>query len=1622
MAAETIKDFLIGIGYEVDEAGAQQANEAVTSLDDAVRALGEVLVQGADWLKSFFSDAAKGSEKMSKSTESMEAAASAAASLAGGQQEAAKAAQGMADSQAAVGDAVQSQADAMQQGADAAVELGAGEKEATAAAGELTSATHGVGDAASKAGQKVQKLGKTVDEAGNNAKKAADGFKQANNAAKMQNAKQGTLNLKQMNNELKKGVNLIKKFVGMAATLMIGGSIKSAIGDVLKLNEGLVEDAKTLKKSIEETRAYNTALAVMGKTADEIEKNEALKKTFNSLQAIGAQMALPQAAQGVHAIQDVKDALMQLKFTGTYVLQWLVYRIQTVADGPLSQIRNMVGDLRDKLINNVEKIANAVAKGVGWAIQLLASAGKAIGSVIEWINKLPPAIRIVGAVALAVIAAIHSKAFLITLIVGAILLLIDDLVTYLEGGDALFANFWKWGVSAFNRIKKVVNETVDAIKQFYAESTDEEGHTNWFLFGKKLAGKLYEGAKEVLEGFGKDIKKWIVGDEDATWPEVAEAIRNGIKAKADLITGDIKEAVTGERDATWPEVANAIIKGLIDKASDILKWVKKAITGDENASLPEVATAIIKGITDEANNILGAVKKAITGDENASIADVALAIIAGIREQAGNILAAVKEAITGTENPSWTEVAVAIKNGLVAQKSVILAAVKEAISGDENAGWDQIGKDIWAKIKAGIKETGDWLKVQLGYEPSDDWNTVGAAILDKIKAGIQVGTDFVTNILGKITEKISGYNFDGADAQAKLGSVADFATKLATNLLSKELGSISTISTFISNLVQAIGNNDAWNGVGATLGTVANKLLTAIGEALSMGSNTVGEVMVDVTNAAISLANGLLTALASAFDNIDGTSIGEAVGNVGKNIMTALGNIFTKDNIVKLGTSIETFCKSLMGAIADFFGGALQNGFATDLSNALNGILDALLGSISDLTQTEAYKGFVDNFGRAIGSIGSFIGEFVGNVLGDIINLIFTPEGLSKVWNAGVGLAQFLLDAIVAGIGGLINMIDNIRVSLLKKLGLWDEEAEQLKNAAVEANVKAGAEMTAAWKAAEDKTLEDYIGFGIRMAGLIRESADTGAVFWDGLLDSKAVSDFSDSVRMMIFNALPDEVTAEDVAGFGNSLTLMMGQLISGLANEGVDLPINIRAEDGSIDTDAMWDYIEKNLDFTPEKMEEMGIGQDFWQSVSTAMKNAQETGDWSDFNSLLEQFGGTITEELEQAMTEGVENADAEGARIAAEEKLKTAIDGVEATGEANVTMEAGEVDTSKLESETQAAAAEAVKDTEVSGSASANVEMSGAVNLKTDLSAEQGAAIGTDFMAAVNEALSSGLETMKGSYNDACEALGTSSERIRDKIKDVYDEVVASTGSFTSDVSSTLKSGMDEVKADFDSACQSMGTSSEQARDKIKAALAAVVANVSGMVRTVKAEFSTLASATSSTFATISSSIYSSMASAAGSVSSAVSQIKSSLNSIPKSVNVNVNTTKTETKMGIGGIVRGETQATIGEDGEEVVIPLEKHLDRARELLQYAIGKIGVDSSSYQSAVKMLGGNPESNITPVYGGSTSTSNQTTTNNNQIMAPATINVYGTDPQSTARNVAKNQEKLLVRNLRSILA
>ena len=78
MAAETLKDFLIGVGFDVDEAGSAQAESVIDNLNAIVQQLGEVLTAAAESVKGLIDDTVVSTEAFDSTAEAIQSETEAA--------------------------------------------------------------------------------------------------------------------------------------------------------------------------------------------------------------------------------------------------------------------------------------------------------------------------------------------------------------------------------------------------------------------------------------------------------------------------------------------------------------------------------------------------------------------------------------------------------------------------------------------------------------------------------------------------------------------------------------------------------------------------------------------------------------------------------------------------------------------------------------------------------------------------------------------------------------------------------------------------------------------------------------------------------------------------------------------------------------------------------------------------------------------------------------------------------------------------------------------------------------------------------------------------------------------------------------------------------------------------------------------------------------------------------------------------------------------------------------------------------------------------------------------------------------------------------------------------------
>ncbi len=1494
--ADTIKDYLVGIGFKVDDSGAKRAESSIGNIDDLIRALYDAIQQGVDQLKSFFGEMNKGAASADKAAASAQNVTVAVNNLAN-----------------------------------------SGDKATTSMAQGARSA---------------EELSRSTDATGKSADKAAEGLSKANKEAHLNNARKGSMNIKQLEGHLRKATGTLKKFINMAATYLIGSSIKSAVSQVIKFNEGLAESAKKLRKSIEDTRAYNVALQAMGKTADEIKKNKTLQALFDDLQAIGKQMALPEAAQGVKAIDDIRNELMRLRVVGTYAMQWIYYKIQTVAEGPLKDIQRMLRQVREWFSGNIEKVAGGIAKAFREVSHVFVSVIQFVQRILGWINKLPPGVKLVGAAILAVIAMIKSKTVLVTAIVALIILLIDDFMTYLEGGQSLFEDFWGWAVDAFDKVSTAISDAIKKVKEFWDESKNDDGSINWLSFGIKIAGWLLEGAKSVLRGASSAIKGWITGDKDATWPEVGTAIWEGIKEKLKDISATIKGWIVGDDTASWGEVGDKILGGIREKLQTVSLSIRSWITGNNGAEGGEptwgdVGEAIHRGLVEKLQNISSKIKEWVAGDKNATWGEVGAAIRRGIKSKLENIWKTIRRWISGNNgDDEWTEAGTAIENGITSELSDIGATIKGLITGDQTASWKDVGETIRTGIKTGLANIGAFIKGLITGDPEASWSDVGRTILNGITNGLQS--------LGRVIKTlITG------DSTASWG---DVGTTILSGIKEKLQNLGMTIKKWITG-----DKNASWSDVGQTIadgiGQKKEEILEKLKSALGLGDDAtfpdVGAAIVGkIADGAESILNALVSALTPGTED-DSSSVGTSIWDW-------------------ISTAIQNAAKNK----ADFWGGVIEDGINR---GGVIGSLESALGTAM-LYASQIKFNIVAAATKIMqsgkpGEIWESVKGIVESILSIVNNIVaaLTGEAPSDAEDFGqllqdtiVGAVQLISDALKAAEGALAWVADI--VSKAQEMGVLDEALKGI--AATLIAIKVGG--------AVKSVVNLFKGFSsgitilkslnpefLAISGAIMAVVGVATILkrvWDRLMGG-----FSEK-----------EIAAQGVEELGRMLDNVSDQLDE--AGENAELLQDIFKE-------IRRDQFE--FDFDPSQGE-----SEYYTSLADYRKKNMDPSVYSEeVRALLESYNDEQWLALYKMFKEETDQdkvlafLEAEAAKLAAEKELAEQAQ-MEESGNNIYSQQA------------EKAAAAAGEMTEEVAAATAALEGLGEETEGAGKTFEEASAEAADFVEGVRESTRTVLDTSTTS-EEALEAVKVASEEAAQAILDaflnlgqpigpVFDSIVVMSTNMVGSAKTQFQRLSREAKSQF----AQVISAAKRMRDSVVGAIRKMRDDVTDAFRTMVKN------------------IDDEMQKATTKVEAQVNRIIAALNRLRTSFTVSVTP---QQAFGFGGVVSTETRAVVGEEGKEYIIPV-KHRERAISLLQNAAADLGISAESLRSASGMIGG-AEFNRTPYYAASGSvTNNRSVSSTNTVNAPATINVYGTDPVSIARNVSRNQERLVLRNMKSIFA
>ncbi|HDD0170224.1 TPA: hypothetical protein O9W53_000958 [Escherichia coli] len=269
-----------------------------------------------------------------------------------------------------------------------------------------------------------------------------------------------------------------------------------------------------------------------------------------------------------------------------------------VAVGFVPVLKDLVDGFTDFLIANKDLIKNG-----------LAHLGEIIFSVMGMIRRFLPIIGLIttgfvawkiAAIGLrAVLATIFSPVVLITAAIIAVVLVIDDLLTAMEGGQSVIADFFKdnWGIDIVPALKEAkaslmafINYAIGVFKPL-ADAIASMFRMVWHLITGAFTGDFQGAMKDaqnifdsliafITGAFGVvgDAIKYVFGDAGAFVVDVfTTAIEN-----TKLMFSALWKLVTGDFEGAWGDVVKIFDNGveLMKKPfTAFIDWAKNIFAG-----------------------------------------------------------------------------------------------------------------------------------------------------------------------------------------------------------------------------------------------------------------------------------------------------------------------------------------------------------------------------------------------------------------------------------------------------------------------------------------------------------------------------------------------------------------------------------------------------------------------------------------------------------------------------------------------------------------------------------------------------------------------------------------------------------------------------------------------------------------------------------------------------------------------------------------------------------------------------------------------------------------------------------------------------------------------------------
>lgn len=323
--------------------------------------------------------------------------------------------------------------------------------------------------------------------------------------------------------------------------------------------------ANSMWMNVDAYRVTQNAVESLGYSMNElstIARNPELTNRFSELVELGKQTAAPKELDSMlKKVRDVTFEFDKMQVIAKNGIRQIVYYFLKYLGVDLDNMQNKLASVNKFLQENLPKIAAAIAKvlyyiyRVGKAIGYVISLGaKLIGGIYNFMKKFPSTFKVFIGIISTILLAINPVLTIILAGLSAIILLIDDYMTWQRGGKSYFGDSWKkvedfiekakdkfeW---LFEKIEWAVDYIIDSLGPFFEWLFDAfDSAFGWLK-------DVFKGVNEFGYKVGS-IPDWIL-KKDQEVDEANEKANNWIKEKIKGFFGSSDESESKKSEVKY---------------------------------------------------------------------------------------------------------------------------------------------------------------------------------------------------------------------------------------------------------------------------------------------------------------------------------------------------------------------------------------------------------------------------------------------------------------------------------------------------------------------------------------------------------------------------------------------------------------------------------------------------------------------------------------------------------------------------------------------------------------------------------------------------------------------------------------------------------------------------------------------------------------------------------------------------------------------------------------------------------------------------------------------------------------------------------------------------------------